>query len=243
MAAQSRNPVILLTRPEAQSHRFAEALRALAPGVVVVVSPLIAPVLMIPDLPRRDWQAVIFSSETAVMAARRIVADGTPLPSRAFCVGRQTARVAREAGFDPVSADGNAENLFDLIVADRAVGPLLYLRGKEAHVDLAERLNSAGIGTDSAIVYAQVEQSLDRNAVTALQGGGPVIAPVFSSRTGTILARELARAKPVVPVIVVAISQAAAEAFPAADVSVARSPDAPAMLQAIASRLSLLSPP
>lgn len=243
MAAQSRTPVILLTRPEAQSHRFAEALRAELPGVEVVVSPLIAPVLMIPELPMRDWRGVIFSSETAVMAARRIIADGTPLPRRAFCVGRQTARIAREAGFDPVSADGNAEDLFALIVAEGSAGPLLYLRGQEARVDLAERLGSAGIETVAAVVYAQMEQSLCPDAVDALVGGRPVIAPVFSPRTGVILARELSRIRPATPVSVVAISQAAADAFPRADVSVARSPDAPAMLQAIASRLSLLSPP
>jgi len=243
MAAQSRNPVILLTRPAEQSLRFAEALREAVPGVRIVIAPLIEPEVVIPVLPQRIWQAVIFSSETAVAAARRIVADGQTLPRRAFCVGRQTAQRAIEAGFEAVSADGNGEDLFRLVAAQASVGPLLYLRGREARVDLAERLVLDGIETVSAVVYAQVEQALSAEAVETLHAGGAVVAAVFSPRTGALLAAELARIAPVAPVHVVAISTAAAGAFAKADVSVALTPDAPAMVRAIASRLSLLAPP
>jgi uroporphyrinogen-III synthase len=243
MAIQSHTPVILLTRPEAQSARIAAELRTRFPEVRVVVSPLIEPRLMVPEIPARDWQGVIFSSETAVMSARRIVADGMRLPGRAFCVGRQTARLAVEAGFDAMSADGDAEDLIDLVRRSAPTGPLLYLRGAEARVDVAERLSMGGLDTVSAVVYTQEERPLTAEAVAVLGQADVVIAPVFSPRTGAILAREVKRIGSLGPLAVVAISAAAGEAFAAESVTIALTPDAPAMISAIASRLAMLAPP
>jgi uroporphyrinogen-III synthase len=90
---------------------------------------------------------MIFTSETAVEAARRIVADGTVLPTRAFCVGRQTALAAASAGFDPISADGNAEALIALVTAQSPPGPLLHMHGRDTRGTVGESLQSAGIET------------------------------------------------------------------------------------------------
>ena len=240
MATQS---AILLTRPAAQSQRFADALRARVPDVVVVISPLIVPAFLTPDLPSRDWTGVIFSSETAVQAARRIAADGLALPKHAFCVGAQTARIAREAGFEALSAEGDAQALLALIRAQSTAGPLLYLCGREARFDLAKALSDGGIETVSAVVYAQNIQPLTAEATDLLQQDTPVLAPVFSPRTGTILAQELARIGARARVHVGAISQAAGAAFPPQDVTTALHTDAPAMLQAVASRLLGPTPP
>jgi uroporphyrinogen-III synthase len=240
MATQS---AILLTRPAAQSQRFADALRARVPGVVVVISPLIVPVFLTPDLQSRDWTGVIFSSETAVQAARRIAADGVALPKHAFCVGAQTAWTAREAGFDALSAEGDGHALLALVRAEATAGPLLYLCGREARFDLAKALSDGGIETVSAVVYAQNIQPLTAEATDLLQQDTAVLAPVFSPRTGTILAQELARIGAQARVHVVAISQAAGAAFPPQDVTTALHPDAPAMLQAVTSRLLDPTPP
>lgn len=242
MAAQSRNPVILLTRPEEQSARFAEALREAIPMADVVISPLITPALILPEFPQRDWQGVIFSSETAVISARRIVADGKILPRRAFCVGRQTAETAAEAGFDAVSANGNGEDLIELIRREITDGPLLYLRGSKARVDVAKRLSEGGVETVSAIVYEQIEQPLNDSAILALRRAMTVVAPVFSTRSGELLLREIKRVQTNCTLEVVAISAAAGSAFPAEIVTIARSPDGPSMVQAVASRLALLAP-
>jgi uroporphyrinogen-III synthase len=232
-----------LTRPAAQSQRFAEALRARIPDVAVVISPLIVPTFLTPDIPTRDWTALVFSSETAVHAARRIAADGTVLPSLAFCVGAQTARVAREAGFDAMSADGDGQALLALIRSKTRAGPLLYLCGREARFDLAGTLSASGLETVPAVVYAQDIQPLTAEATTLLRQHTPVIAPVFSPRTATILAHELARIGAQAPIHVVAISEAAGAVYAPGDVTVAQHPDAPSMVQAIASRLLDATPP
>ena len=203
MAAQSFHPIILLTRPAAQSARFAKDL-----GAPVVISPLIAPVFCEVDPPEKDWAGVILTSETGAEAAGRMK---DRLPDLAFCVGGRTAEVARRAGFTPRSADGDAEALIALILS-AVIAPLVHLRGREARGDLARRLSAKGIPTTDRVVYAQEPQALTSEAVNLLRGEEPVIAPVFSPRTAEILAMECRRIAATAPMTVIAMSAAVAEA-------------------------------
>ena len=243
MVTQSRAPVVLLTRPAAQSDRFAEALLDRFPDATIVTSPLLAPRFVLPPIPRRDWSAVIFTSQTAVEAARRIVADGTQLPARAFCVGNQTAMAAAGAGFDPLSADGDARDLVSLMVAQSSTGPMLYLHGRETRGDIAEALLRAGIETVSIVVYAQDLHPLTPEAVALLLRPDPVLAPVFSPRSADALANECTRIKAKAPLAIIAISQAAASAFGPGDITIAARPDAVSMIEATALRWKAQSKP
>lgn len=219
MSAQPR-ALILLTRPAPQSKRFAAAL-----GLECLISPLIAPRFLAPDLPAH--KALILTSETGALAARGLA------PCRAFCVGDRTAEVARSLGFDATSASGDAEALMALILSD-PIAPLLHLRGREARGDIAARLTAAGLPTHEAVVYAQEEQALTPEAVAALQGQTPVIAPLFSPRSATILAAECARITARAPLRVVAMSQAVADAARALDPApvISARPDGDSMLEA-----------
>ncbi len=237
MARQSRAPVILLTRPLPQSQRFAAQLHARWPDMTVVISPLMVPEYFSPDLPRRDFGAVILTSETGAEAARRISAAGVSLPRRAFCVGDRTALVAKSAGFQVQSAGGDADGLVALILSQHLPGPLLFLRGRDAAGNVEERLNISGTETLSAVVYAQSRQFLSEQAHQVLQGDAPVILPLFSSRTTLIFSAERplnARSAPLwVAAMSLAVAEAAADLLPARMLTATR-PDAPAMLDAIA---------
>lgn len=237
MVPQSRPPTILLTRPAAQSTRFADALRQRFAGIRIVSSPLIAPRFLSPPLPDRNWTALILTSETAALAARRIVADGAALPRTAFCVGDRTAEAAHAAGFEPLSAQGDADTLVALILSHNPQSPLLHLQGQHSRGDIAKRLISAGIETDQVIVYAQDAQSLTPEAMQILTGAAPVIAPLFSPRTAQILGSECARINLTAPLTIVALSSAVATAAAplTAHTSIAARADAEAMLDAIAS--------
>ena len=237
MTAQSHPPVILLTRPADPSARFATALRARFPDLHIVTSPLIAPTFPLVSLPGRKWTAVIFTSETAVQAAKRIAADGHTLPELAFCVGDQTAQTAQAAGFQALSAQGDGATLLAFIQAQSLRGPMLYLHGRETRLDIAERLESSGIETFSCLTYAQNAQPLTAEATALLHAPSAILAPVFSPRTGQILAQECARIGATAPLHVVAISAAAGAAFPQANLTLTCRPDATAMLAAIALRL------
>ncbi len=235
MPAQSRAPVILLTRPAEQAARFQQALQGRVPDVAVVVSPLLAPVLTTPTLPNRDWGAIIFTSQTAVSAARTIQAQGQALPRQAFCVGDQTARMASDAGFVTVTASGDANALFELVRVSAPMGPLLHLCGRDRAGDVARRLSQAGRETVSVIAYSQEEQPLTDDAAALLHGGARVVAPVFSPRSAAILARECARIGRTAPLTVVAISAEAGRGIAPDQLIIAARPDVPAMLDAISS--------
>ena len=161
MARQSRRvppPTFLLTRPAAQSDRFAEQLQArFGPGIRIVSSPLLVPRFLSVALPDGGWRGVIFTSETGVAAFRRLSA-GRGMP--AWCVGDRTTHAATLAGFDARSADGDAYDLLALLVASGVTGPLLHAHGRDVANLLSDSLNSAGIETIEAVIYAQEPQSL-----------------------------------------------------------------------------------
>lgn len=198
--------MVLLTRPQAQSARFAEDLRAAAPGMAIVISPLLEARLLTPALTGGPWSSVILTSETGALAAGRLKAQ---LPDTAFCVGRKTGEAARLAGFSPITSDGDAEALLALILL-HPKAPLLHLRGREARGDLARRLSASGWPTEELVVYAQDPRPLTSEAVALLQGAAPVIAPLFSPRSAEILASECRRVAATAPMTVIAMSAAVA---------------------------------
>lgn len=242
MAAQSRLPRFLLTRPAAQGARFAADLRAAFPGARITHSPLMAPVFAVPDLPPGGFAALVLTSETAVQGYRRLPAQmRAGLPRLAFCVGDRTARSARSAGLRARSAQGDADALVALVVAERPAGRLLYLHGADRRGEVAERLNSAGSETHSALIYDQQAQPLTPAARRLLAGRAPVIAPVFSPRTADLLAAQAPAGPGRAPLWIAALSpavaQAAAALAPERMVTADR-PDAAALIAAIAALIA-----
>lgn len=231
MAAQSRPP-ILITRPEPQASRFARLLRAQDWVGRVHVSPLIEARDLPLQRPEGRFQGLILTSETAARAAGRL----TGLPSLAWCVGDRTAQVARALGFQAVSARGDADALVARILAERQPGPLLYLHGRDTRGNVAERLNSAGTETYSALIYAQEPRPLTPRAGRLIRGSDPLVLPVFSPRTAELLVAEWRRLGGRAPAHVVALSPAVARVaapLPAAEVTLADRPDGESLLSAL----------
>lgn len=218
----------LLTRPLAQSLRFARGLHG-----DVVISPLMEPEFLRPEIAQKPYAAMIFTSETGVMAAAGL---GVSLPKRAYCVGKRTALAAQSQGWRAISADGNAADLGDLILAQNMPGPLLLLQAEEAAKSLYDTLISAGLETVLAQVYRQRALPLTPQAVALLQGKSPVIVPLFSPRSAAIFCAEYRRISANAPVFVAAISPAvlAELDIPAQGVAVAQHPDAGSLQQALA---------
>lgn len=231
MAAQSRPPRFLLTRPAVQGARFSASLRQRFPSAVVVESPLIAPRYLSPPQPPGPFSAVIFTSETGVEAARRL---GPPLAGAAFCVGDRTAEAARAAGYRALSGGGDADDLLAAILAAAPAGRLVHLHGQETRGNLAERLNSAGSETVSLTIYTQDPQPLNAAARALLESGGPVLVPLFSPRTAALFSAAAAGAR--ADLHLAALSPAVAEAvcLTAASLVVVPRPDAAEMLDALA---------
>ncbi len=227
-------PLVILTRPEHAARRFAALLEPALAGRAEV---LIAPILdIVPEPMEGDfsqYQTLIFTSSNAVaMLAGRSDLAGKP----AFCVGDRTAEEAAQAGFDAVSAGGDAAALETKLLDAPPPGPWLHPTGTHQRVDLARRLTEAGHRTDSVVVYRQEGRPLSVAALNALRERETVL-PVFSPRSSALLSEALPRGA--VPPLVVAISAAAANAWaaPAHDIRVAPNPDAASVAATIRAAL------
>jgi uroporphyrinogen-III synthase len=150
---------LLVTRPEPDGERTAQALRAR--GHAVVLAPLLRTETIAFVLPEQAFSAVVLTSANAARAIADHPGRAQLTAMTAFTVGRRTAEAARALGFRDVrSADGDKSDLVDLLRADllrtdllriqasdRA--PLLYLAGEDRAGDLA----AAGLPVHTAVVY------------------------------------------------------------------------------------------
>ncbi len=230
MTAQS----FLLTRPAAASARFAERLRdSFGAATRIVIAPLMEPVFLNPVVPAEKFDALILTSETGAEAARRLSAEGRNLPLRAWCVGDQTAQAASDAGFHPQSAKGNAAALVHLIKTTQPGGRFLYLRGRCVAGNLAENLDSAEIMVREVVVYDQKPCPLTAEAAMLLAAEAPVVLPLFSPRSASLLAQS---GPFLAPLWIAALSPAVADCarrLHPVRLAIAATPDATTLLHVI----------
>ena len=176
-------PILLLSRPEADSQRF---LTALPTDLVSFCHPIIAPVFRIFTLPVDRPMAgdIILTSSNALGSVP--AAQGC----RAWCIGQATTEKARQAGFDARFAGRAAD---DLVAYLGGFPPqkFTHFRGKHTRGDIAERLRAAGHDVGEAIVYEQIERAWQDRASQALFDASAIVAPVFSPRTGRIVSRRI----------------------------------------------------
>lgn len=215
--AQTGGPRLLITRPEAAGQRFLRECEAVwGRPMATIFSPLqtIQPVDP-PALPRPS--ALVLTSEAGAerAGALGLAAGAGDLP--AWCVGPRTAAAARASGLLSHEAGPDADGLLAAILAARPTGLLLHLRGLHAAGDIAARLRAAGLDAAEAIVYAQVPQPLSADASEAFTSPAPVLAPLFSVRSATLLRKAVATRDTRAPLHLVALSDAVARAWEGGD--------------------------
>jgi uroporphyrinogen-III synthase len=233
--------VLLLTRPLAQSQRFAQAAAQRFPALGQIISPLLVPRFLPQDTPLPDSAAVIFTSETGVEAAMRLGAGIWGAGGQtAYCVGAQTAQAATAAGFHAIAAKADWRALASVIVQQHQSGQLLLLCAAEAPSLLQDDLRQHGKDVHRIDVYAQDPAKLSVSALAALNSDSHVIAPLFSPRSAQIFAAAAKGCS--ARVLVAAFSENVAAAlqaapFEAAMIEIADRPNSAAMLDAIAKLL------
>ena len=222
-------PILLATRPSGQNADFVDSIRAVWTGPLRVVrSPLLGIVQL--SVPAPDANSVILTSVNGVAAAEAMgLADGRT----AWCVGTRTADAARTAGFSVITGPGDAAGLAAAIIAAAPTGRLAHIRGAHARGDVAMRLAEAGLECEDVVAYRQDAIDLSSEAAEALQSRVPVIVPLFSPRTGSILSSQGPFAA---PLHLVMMSAAVAEAVTlenCASTRLAATPNAKAMTDAV----------
>jgi len=224
---------LLLTRPEPDAGRSAQALQAL--GYTVTVSPLMQ-FRPVPDLrlPKRRYQAVLITSANALRTLldhreRELFAD-CPL----LAVGDRTALMARRSGFAGArSAGGSVDDLVTLASATCRpdAGPLLYLAGRTRTGDLEGKLESIGFTVDLRVVYDMENVGgFSKSAIEALRAGTIDGVLIYSRQSAAAfsLALRAASLAPLSGVYGFCLSEAAAQPLAAVfegPVHIAEQPD------------------
>ncbi|MEY8839765.1 uroporphyrinogen-III synthase, partial [Cribrihabitans sp. XS_ASV171] len=215
---------LLMTRPKAASERF---VAQLPDEVRSFLNPIYSPLLDLQptetSIDLNDTRGLIFTSMNGVnVAARQIVERDMP----AFCVGHATTHAAQQAGWDARFAGESSEVLIANLLRDRPATPLLHLRGEYSRGRLAETLTRLGLSVREAIIYEQRLLPFSDEALAALAGKQPVLAPLFSPRTARQFA-DLHRGQ--APLWLAALSEAVAkplESLPFERLKIAKRPEA-----------------
>lgn len=205
---------ILVTRPEEDSAKLADALRRRG------FAPLIEPMLSIryrdaPVPEKADHQGILLTSANGARALARLV-SWRDLP--VWTVGEASAEEARRLGFETIrSAGGNVADLAALVAreADPAAGPLLQIAASRLAGDLAGSLTAQGFTVEKSVLYdAEPAADLSPALRTALAKNALEAALFFSPRTAaTFVTLAPALAESLRRIKALALSRAVAEAL------------------------------
>lgn len=191
----TRQPLIWLTRPAADSTSFATELAASN------IPNIISPVMHIESL-HYTYRWPLESQPTAILITSRHATHALEiLPFAAhqtgiiYCVGEATAEavrlIATRRHWKSVSiivGDSDALSLLPRICSDLGTGGrLLYLAGEDTRVDVVHLLGAQGVQVHTAIVYQAVaESALGSDVVSALAAGNVTGVTFFSPRSAEI---------------------------------------------------------
>ncbi len=236
---------LLVTRPQPDNDATAAALRAR--GYDVLLAPMLRfEPLPFPDDPDAGYRGVLVTSANALRAIADQPGFTRLLKLPLFAVGKHTARAAREAGFtEVIVADGDAAKL-RLKVADslrgkkKAAGALLYLAGADLSRDLAGELREDGFDVVMQTTYRMVPVPSLPTSVCDDFAANRIEAVLHYSRRSARAFVDATRASGIeisalaIPqcCLSVQVSDVVREAG-ATQVMVARTPDEPALFEAL----------
>jgi uroporphyrinogen-III synthase len=141
---------LLVTRPESEGERTAQALRVRGHAVTLAALLRIEPVAF--EVPDKPYGAVVLTSANAVRAVARHQQRAELMALPVFTVGRHTAEAAQAGGFREVaSAEGDRSDLVALLRSrfGNSGTLLLHLAGE----DQAGDLTTGGILVETVIAY------------------------------------------------------------------------------------------
>ena len=188
MALSSAAPILIATRPEPDNARLAAA--AEARGWRVVRAPLMSIAPLDADARLDPGEALAFTSANGV---RAFAAANPERNADVWCVGEQSAAVARDLGFRTVTAAGGDVASLAAAIAARPPGALLHAGGADRAGDLVAALEAKGVAARRIDLYkARAAEDLPEEALAAIddaRSGAAVWVALFSPRTARIFER------------------------------------------------------
>lgn len=183
---------VLVTRPEPDAHREADAL--IARGYEPVLAPLLE-IEFLKDVPLdlNGAQAVVITSRNALRALadhpQRDEVTALPL----FAVGEATAWAGRQFGFREVTiGPGTGAGLPPIIQREvhPEKGPLIHIGAEKVAFDLKAALAEDGFELRRFVLYrSHPVETLPDEVVSALESGAVTRVLLLSPRTARTFAR------------------------------------------------------
>lgn len=174
---------VLVTRPKEDSSALQQELRRR--GIEVVLDPMLV-IRRMEDaaIDLEGVQGLLFTSSNGVRAFEKLNSErGLP----AWCVGDETARTARAAGFTEVHcAAGDVDALANYVIAHSQPvnGRMVHIAGSVSAGDLSGALLAAGFSVDRIPLYEAVPTTLlSEDTKNAFRHGFLGAALFFSPRT------------------------------------------------------------
>ncbi|GAA0297560.1 uroporphyrinogen-III synthase [Rhodovulum strictum] len=225
-------PLLLLTRPRAQSARFAaDFVARFGTGFDILTAPAMEILPERDPIPLDGVSALIFTSENGVAAFAAVQPDRS---LHAWCVGERTADAARAAGFTATASEGTAETLVRDLAAAGPKGKLLHLRGEHAAGDVKGDLAALGFEIEKRVVYRQAALPFGTDVLARVAQAPLTLLPLFSPRSARLVGAELHDSPGRFALVPMSPAVAAAWTGPAPLAQAqAERPDADAMLDAL----------
>jgi uroporphyrinogen-III synthase len=181
---------ILITRPEENAASLKMLLQSL--GHHVTIEPLIHilpvdPKHILKSLPP-SMDIVVATSQQAIRCLAHIISERD---ISLWCVGSESAKIAKELGFQNINeAGGSAENLIDkllLTLKSPLKKPILHVSGDVVRVDMVGALQNKGLAAQRVVVYkTQEAKVLSKITQTVLKDGTLDTVLFYSPRTAHI---------------------------------------------------------
>jgi uroporphyrinogen-III synthase len=220
---------ILLTRPEADARKSAQALGA--EGFDTLITPLFEIAPTGEAKPAGTFTALLATSAHAFDA---LTSDLSSLPL--YVVGERTAEAAQRKGFHVAQIAADGENLARMI--GQGATHFLYLAGRERRPELEAHLTQQGHRVTPWIVYeTKSAQHFPPQAQAALTDGRIDAVLHFSTRSAALY-RTLAQAagierQALAPAQIAISARAARELGGAQRITIATTPDLAGLISAL----------
>jgi uroporphyrinogen-III synthase len=179
---------LLVTRPEPDAGALAEEIEKL--GHEAVIQPLMEfHVLDFDPAPLKSAGGLIFTSRNGLRALLERFDPAAIAGCPVFCVGSETERALRRAGFQTIAAvAGTAERLAGEIALRAAKGAgLVHVTGEHHAFDLVQALALDGFPVSTLRIYEMKARSaFESTLVEAFEAGSIAGVILMSPRTAEI---------------------------------------------------------
>ena len=141
-------------------------------------------------------------------------------------------------GWNARSADGDVDQLFQLISDASPTTEIVHLRGEHSRGALVDRLVKEGIPARDVVVYEQAALDFTDEAKDALSGNSPLLVPLFSPRSAALMVSQGPFAAPMTAIVMSEAVAAEIEGIGFGEIQVAIAPTAEAMCKSVLSLVS-----